>query len=211
MKSTFFSKKNIQSAVWALVIAFVCFIAGKFWGQVSGPEKVIVEKIESYPIDTSYTIIQIQGDSNLIDAVISKNQSNPKDEITYSKIAKNKLNKYQFKGFLQKDINSYANINLPRKTYSQNETIKVEVELFDKTNLDKISPLVISIMKREEDSFVQLYEEQFQLNSTKNTIRFSSGFKPGNYTMSIGFYFMDDLHEEYPPFYKRNMMITILK
>jgi len=60
----------------------------------------------------------------------------------------------------------------------------------------KISPIYIDLVKENKDNSVtQIWEEQFRINNINNIIMFSCDFKKGEYKLSIGFYFMDEVHQ----------------
>jgi len=219
MSKPFFSKENLHSALWALLIAFVGFIGALIWKGFSGPDKVIVTKDENYQaIDTTITIIKFEGDSAILEAIRNYNHQltiDSKKESTNKNIAvisRPKLSMPDIvEGYIKKPINSFASIDVPRKTYTRNEFIEVHLNVFNELTLDKISPVFIEIVKETGVNAVSLiWEEQFKLEHMNNSIRFSSDIKKGEYLLTIGFYLMDELHQKYPPQYSKTYKIKII-
>ena len=216
---SFFKKENIHNSMWALIIAFISFIGGLIWNNYSGPERVIIEKDNSRPLmDTTITIVRFEGDSSTIAALknynpqLTVNSFTENDKVNYVSIAQQRIKFPKVvKGYIQKSLNAYAIVEIARFTYSKGELIELELKLFDKKLLKKISPVFIEVVRKtSEKSVTQIWEEQFKINHMNNTIRFSSDFPKGKYQLTIGFYLMDEIHQKYPPFYSKRMKLEII-
>lgn len=215
----FFKKENIHNAIWALIIALLGFIGGLIWKGYTGPDRVIIEKDESrLSKDTTVTIVRFEGDSSTIIALknfnpqLTVNSSNDNEAINNASIA---LHKIKFpsvvEGYIQKPLNTYATVQIPRLTYVKGEMIELELKIFDTKTLKRISPIFIEIVRKTgENSVTQMWEEQFKINHLNNTIRFSSDFPKNEYQLAIGFYLMDEVHQKYPPFYSKRVKLKII-
>ena len=58
--SSFFSKANLHSAIWALVVGLIGFCAALVWKSYSGPDEVKIINSNTAKKDTTYTIVQFQ-------------------------------------------------------------------------------------------------------------------------------------------------------
>ncbi|MBD0852068.1 hypothetical protein [Maribacter arenosus] len=219
MNKDFFKKENIHNAIWALIIALFAFIGGLVWQSFTGPERVIVEKDENISRkDTTITIIKFEGDSATINAIknfnpqLSVKSSSDKSIRNTASIARPKIRlPNMVEGYIQKPLNTFASVVIPRLTYSKGEMIELELKIFDEETLKKISPLFIGVVKtNSEKSITQIWEEQFNITDLNNTIRFSSDFGRDEYELSVGFYLMDELHQKYPTRYSKRFKIVII-
>jgi len=215
----FFGKKNIINALWALLLAFICFLAGTIYKTITGPERVIIAKDESRcPKDTTISIIRFEGDSATMNAIKSFNPnltvkpSNDNYDINNASVAQNKIVFPSIvEGYTQQSINSYASVEIPRQTYSKGEMIEFKLKIFDYSIIKKISPLFIEIVKITGDnSMSYVWDEQFTITHQNNTIRFSSDFPKDEYQLAIGFYLMDEIHQKFPPFYSKRFKLIII-
>lgn len=219
MTKEFFSKENLINAIWAILIAFFGFIGGSVWDLFSGPEKVVIERNnDSAKVDTTVTILKFEGDSTMLKAFQNYNrvlEVEPKKDIinrNFASVAKLKLNMPSIvKGYKKHSINPYAIVDLPRKTYTKSEIINLDLIFLNKETLLKISPIFIDIVKeKSKNSMIQIWEQQYRITNISNSIRFASNFPKGEYMLSIGFYFMDELEEEFPFQYTKTYKIKII-
>ena len=89
--------------------------------------------------------------------------------------------------------------------------IELELKIFNKKTLKKISPIFIDIIKiKNENVSTQIWQEQFKINELNNTIKFSSDFERNEYQLSVGFYLMDELHTKFPPRYMKSFKLKII-
>ena len=204
--------------IQTILIVLIAFFAGIGWKELWGPEKVVVLRDESLQIkDSIINIYKLEGDSATLDALRNYNSKLSIDsrEVPSKGLSQITRPKIKFPsivdGYALVGINSYANVDIFRNTYTQNEFIEVELTFFDKTTLKKITPIFIDVVREEGDrNIVMIWSEQFTAVHQKNLIKFSSDFPMGEYVLTIGFYFMDEVNQKFPPKYLRSFNIKIL-
>ena len=216
---SFLSKDNIYGAIWTLLIGLIGFAGGLIWKNYSGPERVIVERIDSKgSIDTTITIFKFEGDSTTLKNLskyspkLSVKSASDKNTNNVALIAKPKIKMPSIvERYTEGKIHSYATVEIPRLTFTQNERVEVELMFFNESTLKIISPVYIDLVKESgENSVTSVWEEQFKIEHVNNLIRFSSDFKKGEYKLSVGFYLMDELHQKFPTRYSKTYNIKII-
>ena len=169
-------------------------------------------------IDTTITIVRIEGDTSAFKAlenynkqleIVSKNNAN---KVNYLPIARPKLEMpHMVKGYTKYSLNSYAQVKIPRKTFSKNEFITLDLNFISEETLEQISPVFIEVVKvNDKNSVTLIWEQQFKATELNNKIKFSSSFAKGEYRLTIGFYFMDNIHEKFPKQYAESFDIKII-
>jgi hypothetical protein len=139
--------------------------------------------------------------------------SNPSTE---TKNNNSKIQRPQFKlpkiveGYVEGKTNSFATISINSNEFKRKERVIINLDFFNKSTLEKISPLFIDIVEpKTENSVYQIWSEQYEINELQNIISFSSDFKPGKYTLTVGFYIKDELNKKYPTRYSKKYNIEV--
>jgi hypothetical protein len=122
-------------------------------------------------------------------------------------------------GYTYDNINSFGIATINKTTFDRNEFIELTFFLTGKNIWDVASPLYIDITQKtlvkssnqnQVYSINQVYSEQFQPTDMMSNIRISSSFPAGTYELSIGFYLISELNQEYPTLYNKKFSISIL-
>jgi len=114
-------------------------------------------------------------------------------------------------GYRDERLNSFGVVSINKTTFDKNEFIELSLSLFNKAISDKATPVFVDIVKRNSPtSMTQIYTEQFQLIDKNNIFRMSTAIPTGTYELTVGFYLLDEINQEYPPFYKKIYSFTIL-
>jgi hypothetical protein len=127
-----------------------------------------------------------------------------------------KIQRPQFKlpktveGYIEEKINSFATISINSNEFKRKEKVIIKIDFFNKSILEKITPLFIDIVEpKTKNSVYQIWSEQYEINQLQNIISFSSDFMPGKYTLTVGFYIKDELNIKYPTRYLKKYDIEI--
>jgi hypothetical protein len=113
-------------------------------------------------------------------------------------------------GYQEANLNSYGSIVLENDQLGKSDFIKIHVQLFNPTLLDKMTPLFVDISKSSGSNAVtQIWSDQFTLNSENSIVKFSTSNPSGSYILTIGFYLKNDLNKKYPSFYSKHYNIKI--
>lgn len=114
------------------------------------------------------------------------------------------------KGYRIEALNSYALATLNKTSFSNKELIEISISLLGENIWDKASAIYVEIDKRRTPTNVDyIYGEQFQTSSKNTKIKISSSLNSGTYELTCGFYLVNELNQEYPPFYSKKFSITI--
>ena len=114
-------------------------------------------------------------------------------------------------GYVDARLNSFGNLSINKTTFDKNESIELSLSLFDVTIIDKATPVFISIVKRVRPTYSeQILSQQYQIIDKNSIFRISANIPSETYELSIGFYLLDEINQEYPPFYSKKYTITIL-
>jgi hypothetical protein len=115
------------------------------------------------------------------------------------------------KGYRNEMLNSFGLISINKTTFDRNEFIEILFTSFTENLWDRTTPFFINIYKKNETKYISVaFDEQFQPSGRKNSFRLSSSFASGSYEIIIGFYLLNEINQEYPPFYSRKFSITVL-
>lgn len=113
-------------------------------------------------------------------------------------------------GYVNGKINSFATVTLNSNKFKRKDVISISLDFFNKQTLGMMTPLFIDIAEpKAENSYYQIWSEQYRINELKNNISFSSDFPPGNYILSVGFYMKNELDEKYPRRYAKEYYIEV--
>lgn len=113
-------------------------------------------------------------------------------------------------GYRDERVNSFGLFSINKNVFKKREFIELSISLFNENIWDKASPVIISIVKKTSaNSRSIIYNDQFLPSGKNNNFRISSSFGRGSYELSIGFYLLDEINQEYPPFYNKKYTITI--
>lgn len=113
-------------------------------------------------------------------------------------------------GYRSEGINSYAIATLNKTEFSKNEIIEICINLIGNNIWDKATPIYVELVNRiRPTSVYHIYGEEFQAVGKLTQINLSSSLEPGNYELTVGFYLVDEINQEYPPFYSKKFNITI--
>ncbi|MGA9364427.1 MAG: hypothetical protein WBW16_08680 [Bacteroidota bacterium] len=114
------------------------------------------------------------------------------------------------KGYVEAPLGTLARSECPKTVYARNEIIEVKVEVLDSTALPKLTPFILTVLKRKsQDSIDLVLEQHYSLQRGKSLVRLAADFDPGEYQLVYGFYFLGDLNSEYPPFYRNACTIQV--
>lgn len=114
-------------------------------------------------------------------------------------------------GYRDDRVNSFGLISINKTTFEKSEFIELSMSAFNENMWDKASPMFISIVKKlTANSSTMIYNDQFLPSGKNNSFKISSSFGQGTYELTIGFYLLDEINQEYPPFYNKKYTITIL-
>ena len=216
MKGKFLSKENIHTAIWALIIASVSFIGGLVWKGFSGPDRVFIENRSTGKTDTLINILRIESDNPLL-----RPTPNNSSQIQVASSIPNKGKahiawpKFQFpevvKGYKKRSIASFCSINISQQAYHTNEFIEIKLSMFDESIIKRSSPIFVEILERKtESSFTSIWKEQIKIYSSENVLFVPITFPKGEYKLSVGFYLIDEIHEEYPPRYMKEYKLKVV-
>src|SRR3989339_605936 len=213
-----FKKENIQNFFWGIILTIVGFGGSQLWNYFDGPQKVFVTNVSGKTKDTSITLIKIEGDTTFIKYLknsgnLNFNATSKSDETQNTLVTIND-NKLKFpkivEGYTQNSLNSFCVVSIPRFTYTKNEILQLGLKFFNNNSVAKISPIMISIMRREnKNAYDLLWEQQFTVKGINNTVQLPTNFNVGTYDLIIGFYLMDELNQKFPPFYSKTITITV--
>lgn len=114
------------------------------------------------------------------------------------------------KGYTQNSLGSFAKIEYNKSEVAQNEQVEFAITILDNSLVEKITPLFVSVLRKEsENSYTQMFKEQYELKYDKNIIRFIADFAKGKYVLGVGFYLKSELNREYPPFYRSQLSLFV--
>jgi hypothetical protein len=147
--------------------------------------------------------------SNVNDKIISQSSENVTSD--NSQIMRPKYRMPSIvEGYIQEKINPFATTSINNTDFNQKEKIRLSINFFNKSILDKITPLYVDIVEpKSANSVYQIWSEQYEIIDTKNMITFSADFKPGEYVLAIGIYLIDELNTKYPKFYLKKYSIKV--
>ena len=128
-----------------------------------------------------------------------------------------KINRPKFKlpqnvsGYTEKKINAYGRITISSNKVNKNDDISISISLNQSVDLNKISPLFVSLVKpKSSHNVYNIWNDQYDLKMRNGSIFISSNFQKGNYILTVGFYLKDEINEKYPPFYSRKFNVEII-
>jgi hypothetical protein len=230
---SFFSKKYVIPAVWALVIALLSFSVSQFFDIFRGPRPVLISGDRRIP-DTmvvrvsSDTALQQKALSALFDSLrfairetqvgrSSQHVSSPSKTIQSVMRDANRIQLKSFRlpssvgGYLQRSMVAFAISECPPSVASSGDIIQCRFTLLGNIDLSLLSPIFVSVYRRDEQGKVisSVFEQQYELKSGNNLIVFAASFPAGAYEIEFGFYRLDELDTKYPPFYARRCVVTI--
>jgi hypothetical protein len=114
------------------------------------------------------------------------------------------------KGYLQSRLTALAKSSVSQTTLAPKANIEIVFELLDPKLVDKISPLIVTILqKTSENAYNWIADQQYVLKPGKNLVRFPADFGKGSFVLSSGFYFLSELDTEYPPLYRSQEAIFV--
>ena len=100
--------------------------------------------------------------------------------------------------------------SINKNTFNDKEFIVLYLMLLRENIWDKASPIYVEIDKRTSPTAITyMYGEQFQPTNKNTKIKISSSLEAGEYELTIGFYLVSELNQEYPPFYSKKFNIKI--
>lgn len=114
------------------------------------------------------------------------------------------------KGYTQGKINSFTSFTLNATEFKRNHKISLTIDFFDKSTLDKITPLFVELVEPiSSNSVYYIWGDQYEIKDIKSILTFSADFKPGNYILRVGFYLLNEIDKKYPTFYFNKYNIEI--
>lgn len=124
-------------------------------------------------------------------------------------------NKFKFSskttGYVNSSLNAYMSFESPTTEVVKDSKIEIGYELFDNNLIDKITPLFVDISQRIRPTMSNLmFREQYTINPGKNKITLFIDFEPGEYTLSLGFYFLNNVDQEFPTFYNKKIPLRVV-
>ena len=154
------------------------------------------------------------------DSIISSTQKvqDPHSLVNISEVfssgTKIKRPKYKMpsivEGYVKNNLNSFASIKINSTEFDKNDKLKLNLNFFNSITLKEITPIFVDIVEQKGDkSYYQIWNEQYEVNQTDNTISFSTDFKKGKYEFTVGFYRLDEINNKYPSFYSKTFTIII--
>lgn len=125
-----------------------------------------------------------------------------------------KIPKYQLpkvvQGYTQGKLSSFAKMSLPETDFKEGQEISFTLELLDPTMLTKITPLFVSVLRKEsENNYTLLYDQQFVLQKGKNLVTLLADFGTGRFVLTVGFYLSSGVDQKYPTFYQSQSGIVV--
>jgi hypothetical protein len=112
-------------------------------------------------------------------------------------------------GYTENGLHSFARTECPGEV-TKYKYLDIHFDFIDNSILDKITPIFVSIIKRERPTYAQLiFEQQYVPLPNKNTIRIYADFEPGIYELVYGFYFKNEVNRSYPEFYRKKCNLII--
>jgi hypothetical protein len=115
------------------------------------------------------------------------------------------------KGYSVAQFSTLGKITIQKTEFIRNEEIRFIFEIFDPKLIGKISPLIVDVLRKEsENTYTLLYNQQYIIQPEQNLVMFNADFNAGKVSLQAGFYFLEDLKEEYPTFYRNQLEITIV-
>ncbi len=114
------------------------------------------------------------------------------------------------KGHLQGRLNQFGEVICPSRNLAAGDALLIHFTVVDSGVVQRATPLFVRIHRRETDNRLRLeYQGQFRLRVGKNHIRIIPDFSAGEYELTFGFYFRDQLSQTYPRFYQKRCRITL--
>jgi hypothetical protein len=176
--------------------------------------KISKKNIETFSLDIAKEY------QSKFDSIISSRQKT-QDQKTTDKISdvfsngtKLKRPKYRLpsvvEGYVKNNLNSFAKISINNTEFNKNDKLKLNLNFFNTSTLNDITPVFIDIVeKKGNNSFYQIWSEQYEVNQTDNSIVLSTDFQKGKYELTVGFYLLDEIKSKYPSFYSKTFIINI--
>jgi hypothetical protein len=133
-------------------------------------------------------------------------------EFSLLKVAKRRFPMPQIvKGAALSPINTQANVFINKSTFSANDVIELNLALLNGNIWDKTTPLYVMVTKGSGKSkeIIDVLDNEYQPAGLRSTIKLPASYGPGVYDVRIGFYFINELNTEYPPFYSKGFTIRI--
>ncbi len=239
-EDSFFSRKHLFQAAWAILIAAVIGFGGYLIGiartTVTGQEKVViatpddgaaplvvrVETREDDPqqryVETLEVISEEFQKLRLLEAERQANQNNITQQKSTGMLRFNRPTIPAFetpsavKGYLRASLAGYAQASCPPTNFTNADVLIIEMHLNPTINIAALTPAFIRVDSPEPDGNVsQVFEQQFNLRAERNTFGIPIDLEPGSYHIEAGFYLRSELVRAFPDFHSIRCPITVTK
>lgn len=117
------------------------------------------------------------------------------------------------KGYSHASLNAYAITSINHNSFSPKDFIEIDFNPIMKDLWDKTTPIFVQLISTSNPKYpggLMVYEEEFRQNGTNARIKLNAGFDKGKYDLLVGFYLLNELSNEYPPFYFKRYSINVL-
>lgn len=214
-----FHRKHLVTTFWALVAGAIGALLTAWWQGRSGPERVYLVNP-----DTTVRTVAV-GDSSMArylqevirELRVLRSQGAPLSGIARAAAGTEPIaaiaGPFQFpqavKGYLQRPLSTLATASCPSSTFPPGSDIGISVAMRDPQNVSRVSPLFVSVERRDgPTSATLLYDETYEA-SPASLVLIPAPTRPGNYALVVGYYLKSQLHTAYPPFYRLSCELVV--
>jgi len=218
----FFSKQNINKAIWALLIGLVSFVSGKVYQGIYGPQKVVIDSRATKSDPIYVRIHDNYGDKlNRETGKLKKDINESKMYSNYVGAKDNNINKslsdkYELpknvKGYYLSAISGITDNSRVDQAIKRGYPIIISFLLRDKNILSTATPAIVDIVKVVSSNEVtQVYKNAYELRYGQNNIVIDVDLPRGKYELRYGYYRVGELSREFPNFYSKVFEFKVLE
>ena len=101
--------------------------------------------------------------------------------------------------------------NCPKRKLHKDEPLTLQFKVIDDSLLKRITPLYFDILRKtSKTSVTEVFSQQFEIKDGLNIIHTLVNIPVGNYELSYGFFFRNELNDKFPSFYSKNCEIKYI-
>lgn len=201
---------------WAIIIALVTGISSFLISNITGPQDVRIVN-ERVGADTIFVMsdrkmnAEPQGkvSSDLKSKILEYIELHEATEpVTLETTPINPVARPKYlipstvRGYTEASLAPFASIECPDVQIQAMDVFETQIDLFQQDILSIATPLFVRIIGIDPAGRrTQHLQEQYLMLSGMNRLLLAALYPYGNYEVVIGFYFIEEMNESYPPFY----------
>jgi hypothetical protein len=211
----FFHPKHFVALFWALVAGLLISLATIVWQARQEPQKVSITN----PDTTVRTVIV--GDTamrNYLETMIRELRANRRSPLPSTQSSGSTPpilpeSAFSFpskvRGYGQSHLGRVATGTCPRGEFPPGSEVSFSVRVPNSQLVGKLSPLFVSIQRRDKANYVTLIFEQRYKRQASTDLTVDAPAEPGSYDLVYGYYLLSELNTVFPPFYSKACKLTV--